>query len=158
MSITNSGAGHHVPTDFPGRQLILVLSAEDEQGQPLQLTDGSTVPEWGGAEAGLPGTAFAKVLQDVETGESPVVSYWKQTQIESDNRIPALETDTSNYYFSIQPGDEKIIITANLKFRRLFQDLADEKGWDMPDVLMEEDTLDLDISYQPHIFFPLIFQ
>jgi hypothetical protein len=40
----------------------------------------------------------------------------------------------------------------------MFQDLADEKGWDMPDVLMEENTLHLDISYQPLIFFPLIFQ
>ena len=158
VSITNSGAGHHVPTDFPGRQMILVLSVEDEQDQPLELVGGPAVPEWGGAEAGLPGTAFAKVLRDVETGEFPVVSYWKQTEIVSDNRIPAFATDVSNYYFSIPPGGGSTTINARLWFRRVFQDLADDKDWDKPDLLMEEKTVNLDVFYQPIIYIPLIFQ
>ena len=50
------------------------------------------MPDWGGAQAGLPGIAFAQVLRDVITGESPVVSYWKQALMESENRIRALES------------------------------------------------------------------
>ena len=106
----------------------------------------------------MPGTAFAKVLRDVETGEFPVVSYWKQTEIDSDNRIPAFGTDVSTYSFSIPQGGGKTTINARLLFRRVFQELADEKGWDKPDLLMEENTLNLDVFYQPIIYIPLIFQ
>jgi len=77
----------HVPTDFPGRHTILAVTATDEQRQTLVQLSGPTVPDWGGTQAGLPGKAFAKVLRDVETGESLVVSYWKQALIVSDNRI-----------------------------------------------------------------------
>jgi hypothetical protein len=71
VTITNTEAGHHVPTDFPGRHLILTVVAENGQGQALLLQDGSLVPAWGGAQAGLPGKAFAKVLRDVLTAETP---------------------------------------------------------------------------------------
>jgi len=75
VTITNTDAGHHVPTDFPGRHMILAVTATGGQGQALSLQGGPTVPDWGGAQAGQPGTAFAKVLHDAQTGESPVVSY-----------------------------------------------------------------------------------
>jgi hypothetical protein len=86
-SITNTEAGHHVPTDFPGRNMILTISATDGEGQTLPQLSGPTVPEWGGAQSGLPGKAYAKVLCDVVSGEYPVVSYWRQALIISDNRI-----------------------------------------------------------------------
>ena len=136
IAITNTKAGHHVPTDYPGRQMILVVSAIDDAGNELALIEGPVLPDWCGDEAGRPGVAYAKVLCDVVTGESPVVNYWKQTLIESDNRIAALETDCSTYCFR---GETDVVtVRAVVLFRRLFQDLANEKAWDMPDILMEE--------------------
>jgi hypothetical protein len=143
--ITNTGAGHHVPTDHPGRHMILVITATDQLGRSLLPLGGSTVPKWGGAQAGLPGKAFAKVLQDVESGESPVVSYWKQTLIVSDNRIPALESDISRYTFALPQTGDQVHIAANLIFRRLFQPLAEAKGWNMPDILMAQISTDLQV-------------
>ena len=82
VTITNTRAGHHVPTDFPGRHMILLLDASDGQGTNLTQVSGSMVPAWGGEHSGRPGKAYAKVLRDVVSGKSPVVSYWKQTLIE----------------------------------------------------------------------------
>jgi len=136
VTITNTNAGHDVPTDYPGRQMILVVSAIDEAGNELALIEGPVLPGWCGDEAGLPGVAYAKVLRDVETGEFPVVNYWKQTLIESDNRIAAFDTDRSIYRF--HPAEETITVRAVVLFRRLFQKLAKAKAWDMPDILMKE--------------------
>ena len=137
VKITNTSAGHHVPTDHPGRHLILTVTATDDQGQPLAQNDGPTVPAWGGAQAGLPGKAFAKVLRDVLTGEMPVVSYWKQALIDSDNRIPAMGRDTSLHTFAAPAGGGPVTVAAELRFRRTFQAVMDAKGWDSPDIVME---------------------
>ena len=67
VAITNTQAGHHVPTDFPGRHMILVVKATDDQQQDLVWVGGPVVPDWGGDMAGRPGRAFAKVLRDLES-------------------------------------------------------------------------------------------
>ena len=138
VTITNTDAGHHVPTDFPGRHMILTVTAADARGQLLAQQSGPTVPDWGGAQAGLPGTAFAKVLRDVATGESPVVSYWKQALIISDNRIPAMGSHTSVYAFAAPVAGGPVTVTAELRFRRAFQSLMEARGWSTPDVVMEQ--------------------
>jgi hypothetical protein len=138
VTITNSDAGHHVPTDYPGRHMILVVSVEDEDGKSMPQVSGSTVPSWGGEEAGLPGKAFAKLLRNVATGESPVVSYWNQTLIESDNRIPAMSSDSTLYKFGLGSTSGEITISAKLFLRRNFQAVMDAKGWTTPDMLMED--------------------
>lgn len=156
VALMNFGAGHHVPTDHPGRHLILILQAEDEKGNSLEYLKGPSVPEWGGAQAGLPGTAYAKILQDVMTEEYPVVSYWNQTRILSDNRIPALGTAVSNYIFS-EPGDGGMVtITATLIFRRTFQAEMDARAWGSNDILMESTTLALLAEPGWLRFLPLI--
>jgi hypothetical protein len=104
VEITNTMTGQHVPTDHPGRHLILIVELLDEGGQPLTQLSGSSVPVWGGEQAGEPGKTFAKVLRDVESGEYPVVSYWKQTSLVSDNRIPAGESDKSTFAFAAPEG------------------------------------------------------
>jgi len=151
VTVTNTSAGHHVPTDFPGRHMLLVIEATDGNGATLTLQNGTTIPNWGGEQAGLPGKAFAKVLRDVLSGESPVASYWKQTIIESDNRIPALGTDISYYVFSMPANGDDVQVSARLIFRRLFADQAEAKGWDMPDILMEQ----VSTNSQPKIHFNL---
>lgn len=137
VTISNTAAGHHVPTDFPGRHMILLVTVTDESDTPLVLTGGSTVPEWGGPQAGQPGKAYAKVLRDVFTDEAPVVSYWSQTWLESDNRIAALETDTSTYTFALPADTGDVTVQATLIFRRVFFSVSDTRGWDRPDIVME---------------------
>jgi hypothetical protein len=154
--ITNTDAGHHVPTDFPGRHMILTIAATDGARQPLPRHVGPTVPDWGGAQAGRPGKAFAKVLCDVETGESPVVSYWKQALIVSDNRIPAIASDTSDYAFAIPDSGGPVTVTAELRFRRIFQNVMDARGWNTPDIVMERVPVTLDVRPWRELYLPLV--
>jgi hypothetical protein len=125
--------------------MLLVISATNNSGQALTLLQGDTIPDWGGDQAGRPGKAYAKILKDVLSDEFPVVSYWKQTLILSDNRIPALQGDVSSYTFSAPAGGETAIISAELWFRRAFQEVMDAKGWETPDILMESHQLSLPI-------------
>jgi hypothetical protein len=158
VTITNTDAGHHVPTDFPGRHMILTVIATDGQGRTLSQQSGPTVPNWGGPEGGLPGTAFAKVLRDVETGELPVVSYWKQALIVSDNRIPALGSDTSVYGLVAPEAGGPVTVTAELRFRRAFQTVMDTRGWDTPDIVMEETQATLSILPWWDVLLPLVIK
>jgi hypothetical protein len=156
VAITNVFAGHHVPTDYPGRHMILTVTAMDEAGEDLAQLAGPTVPLWGGDQAGLPGTAFAKVLRDVETGESPVVNYWKQAFIVSDNRIPAFGSDASTYMFTAPRTGGLVTVKTELRFRRVFQDVLDLKGWDTPDIMMEEERIVLPVQPWETIFLPIV--
>ncbi len=158
VTITNTNAGHDVPTDHPGRHLILTISATDGQGQPLLQRSGPTVPEWGGPQAGSPGKAFAKVLRDQKTGQSPVVSYWKPVSIASDNRIPALERDRSVYAFTLPTAGGPVTVTSELRFRRLFEPLMAAKGWSTPDIVMEERQVELSTEPLCRLFLPLIWK
>ncbi len=156
VSLTNTGAGHHVPTDFPGRHMLLVVDAEDSGGQALAQQGGPSVPDWGGPQAGQAGTVFAKVLRDAESGAWPVVSYWKQTLIISDTRIPAMGNHTSVYTFARPASGGPLTVTARLLFRRAFQDVMDVKGWDVPDILMEEAHVALSTEPWWRAYLPVI--
>jgi len=63
--------------------------------------------------------------------------------IASDNRIAAFETDTANFQF-IDPNEGKLTINVELIFRRAFIELMDQKGWDVPDVMMAEEIIILE--------------
>ena len=148
--VTNTGAGHNIPTDNPLRNIILLITAEDASGQPLKLNDGPTIPDWGGVGdiatghyAGQPGMLFAKILADYYTGETPAYAYWRQTRLISDNRIPALATDTSTYEFQAPDGVSNIMVDVRLYLRRAFIELMDLKGWNTPDILMEQAVINL---------------
>jgi hypothetical protein len=140
VTIKNVRAGHHIPTDHPGRHLLLLVQAETESGNPLSLSGGPTVPAWGGDYAGMMGTGYAKVLRDVKTGEAPVVSYWKQTIIVSDNRIPANASNTTTFTFEVET-DETINLNLRLIFRRIYQPIAERYGWDTGEILMAEEEV-----------------
>lgn len=149
VDITNDRAGHHVPTDHPARNMILLVTARDARGSALSFSGGTVVPAWGGDVANLPGKGFAKILRDVQTGESPVANYWKQTLIESDNRIAALATDTSSYVFDAPQNGGIVSVEAKLVFRRAFKALSDQKGWQMPDITMAEKSEQLMVPATP---------
>jgi hypothetical protein len=151
IRVTNTGAGHHIPTDNPLRNMILLVKATDADGDSLPLLDGPTIPEWGGVGevetghvAGLPGLLYAKILADFYTGETPTFAYWRQTELVSDNRIAALETDETIYVFALPEDNSTITVDAQLFLRRAFIDLMDVKGWDTPDLLMAHASETLD--------------
>jgi len=132
VTITNDNTGHHIPTDSPLRHLILVVEAADSQDQLLDQIDGSTVPQWGGIGdpsqgyyAGLPGKGYAKILQELWTQISPTGAYWNHTRIVSDNRIAAMESDTSTYTFS--PSHDTMSINVTLLYRCAYIELMDWK-------------------------------
>jgi len=138
-----------VPTDSPLRHLILLVNATDAQGNPLAQTDGPTVPEWGGVGdpehgyySGLPGKAYAKVLEELWTEISPSGAYWNPTRIVSDNRIAAFAIDSSTYAFAL-PASGEAQVKVSLIFRRAFKELMDEKGWDVADIVMAEQTIQI---------------
>ena len=142
VSITNDKTGHHVPTDSPLRNLILLVSATDEGGRTLRQIEGPTVPSWGGVGdpekgyyAGLPGKGFAKILQELWTEVAPTGAYWNHTRLLSDNRLAAFATDSSSYTF-VAPQGGTLLVDVTLVFRRAFKELADQKKWQDKDYVM----------------------
>ena len=152
VNILNDLTGHHVPTDSPLRHLILLVKAS-HQGEYLQQIDGPVLPKWVGEGdskqgnyAGLSGKTYAKILRETWTGISPYGAYWNPTQIESDNRLAAFTSDTSRYVFAA-PSKGSVEIEVELWFRRAFIELAEQKGWEISDILMEKEHLT--VSLQP---------
>jgi hypothetical protein len=140
IRLTNDNVGHHIPTDSPIRSMILVVEALDEDGNVLSLTQGPVNPAYSGNFGGLPGKTFAKVLKDEWTGEMPTGAYWRPVSIVEDTRLAALATDITRYSFAAPPGGEATI-RVRLLFRRAFQLLAQQKGWNDADIVMEEVTI-----------------
>jgi hypothetical protein len=122
----------------------------DENGEKLQQLKGPVVPEWGGVGeyddgyfSGAPGTAYAKILMELWTEISPSGAYWNPTRIVSDNRIPALGSDTTTYIFNTSEVSETSEVSVTLLFRRAFIELMDQKSWDVLDIVMKEENVRL---------------
>jgi hypothetical protein len=140
VSLVNDQTGHHVPTDAPTRQMLLVVEAVNSKGQRLKLVQGPIQPEYSGNYAGWPGKSYAKVLRDEWTGEAPSAAWWRPVTIKEDTRLAAFEKDLSQYVFDL-PAGEQAEVRVRVWFRRTFERIAAEKGWSDPDILMQETIL-----------------
>ncbi|MGD8555486.1 MAG: carboxypeptidase regulatory-like domain-containing protein [Anaerolineales bacterium] len=147
VRLVNDLTGHHVPTDSPLRQMILLVRALDGQGNELVLLEGPTLPDWAGEGdpddgyyAGLPGVGYARILEELWTEISPTGAYWNPTRELSDTRLAAMAEDENSWIFAA-PADGEPVIEIRLLFRRAFIDLMDLKGWETPDIQMEALTL-----------------
>jgi hypothetical protein len=150
VRVINTGAGHHIPTDNPLRNLILLVQLTDGNGRLLPQIDGPTIPAWGGEGdpadgyyGGQAGVLYAKILADSYTGETPSYAYWRPTRLVSDNRIPALATDETVYVFTAPADARSLTLDVRLYLRRAFIALMDIKEWNTPDILMEQQVLRL---------------
>lgn len=137
------------PTDLTGKVV-------DLEGQPIEgatvrmkLTDKETatlenglftLSAWTGNYAGDVGRYYAKILQDDWTGEGPTAAYWRSISLVEDTRLAAFATDVSEYTFAA-PARGPVTVEAKLVYRRAFQQLIEQKGWDDPDLVMEEDAV-----------------
>lgn len=147
VTLRNVGAGHHVPTGSPMRQLILVARAYDPAGEELACDVGPTLPDWVGVGdpedgrfAGLCGKAYAKVLEDSWTGRAPTAAYWNPVRLVIDNRLAAGQTDVVTWAFAL-PNRDAARVDVTLLYRRAFIDLAQRKGWSDDDIVLAERSL-----------------
>jgi len=147
VKITNDNTGHHIPTDSPLRQLILLVQVTNQQGQLLPLLDGAVLLPYAGTGdpqdgyyAGLPGKVFSKLLEELWTEVSPTGAYWNPVVVVSDNRLAAMDTDTSTYVFAMSE-EGKSIIDVKLLYRRAFKTLMDQKEWYIPDIIVAQESI-----------------
>ena len=147
VSITNDKAGHHLPTGSPLRQAILVVRVSDAEGNLLAVREGPILPDWTGDLAGQPGRPYARIFEDVVSGQAPTFMHWRQIGLVEDTRIPALATDTSRYRFKAPPAGS-IEVETKLIYRRAFQQLQLWKGWDDPDLVMEQETVVIERPFE----------
>ena len=149
VGVNNVNAGHRLPTGEHTRNMILLVKAENEDGNPLEFIDGSVVPEWGGSGgregdySGMPGKGYARVTAD-ENGTLNV-PIWRATRIASDNRIKAKETDESMYRFQMESGENEempVYVTATLIYRKDFRNRGDTPSRADEDIIMQEKTIE----------------
>lgn len=146
VTVTNQKAGHHIPTDHPSRNILLVVTA-NAGNQALTPYDGPVIPSWGGTGStaddygGALGRGYAKILQELWTQVSPTVAYWSPTVLEADTRIPALGQDVSEYDFVAPTGGGTVQVGAKLLYRRAFRQLSLWKQWNVADILMNQSAV-----------------
>lgn len=135
VDVTNAFTGHHVPDGVTARNVILLVEAwRDEDERQLAFLGDQTVHELGGVGspaqgyyAGLPGKLFAFVNHDID-GDGPTF-FTEAFGVLFDTRIPALETDQTEYRFAVPAGGGSVQVCARLIYRRSFRALVDAKQW-----------------------------
>jgi hypothetical protein len=163
IEIENVGAGHHVPTDQPMRNMILIVRVFDPDGYELKYVGENIIPFWGGRGdaakgnyEGLPGKGFAKILFEswtqyerlkVGTRSQQIfpAPQWRTVQVKSDTRIPALKTDKSSYEFQLNNSKGAYIVDCLLIYRRTFKTWAKMKKFDLKDIILAEKKLEIKI-------------
>lgn len=140
VAITNDKTGHSVPTGSPLHHMLLVVTAKDQAGNELSLQGGSSLPDWAGDYAGVPGQYYAKVLRDKWTGDVPTGAYWREIELVEDTRLSALATSESRYQFHA-PAAQSATVEIRLLYRRAYQQLMTWKSWPDADIVMAQQTL-----------------
>jgi hypothetical protein len=111
VTITNSGAGHYLPTGLTEvRQMWLEVTAVDAAGKSTRIGE----------------RFFGTILQD-DQGNAPV-QLWDATKFKSDDRIPPRESVIDEYDFSMPPGVEKTTVKAALLYKSVPDELATKAG------------------------------
>jgi len=139
--ITNTNGGHWVPTGETMRSVLLLLDVTDSNGKPLEMINGTRLPEWAGRGqvqkgnyAGLPGAVFARVLGD-DNGNLNV-PFWKATRIVSDTRIRPKKSVELKFEFAVEDPEDEPTAEASLIYRPVIRPLATLKNWDARDILI----------------------
>lgn len=111
VTITNSGAGHMLPTGLTEvRQMWLDVTALDASGETT--TFGTHI--------------FGTILQD-DKGNAPV-EMWAGTKIKSDDRIGPRESVSYSYTFAMPAGASTNSVKAALLYKSTPDELAEKAG------------------------------
>ena len=121
--ITNTGAGHHLPTGASDlRQLWLELTLRDINGQ--MLWSSGKLDQFGALD---PGTMqFRKVLGDANGQPIDLHRVWVATQILSDTTLSPLEARLIPYQINLSSAaSTPLTLTARLLYRDVSQAFAE---------------------------------
>ncbi len=138
--VENLYAGHALPTGMPFRNIILVMDVQLD-GKPLEYMGEDVVPDYGGALAGTPGKGYAKVLGD-DAGTRNV-QFWNATQVLEDTRLQALGEDQLAFSYQLPTEGGKVTVRARLLYRKFFEPLAKVKGWELGEVVMLDEVVEV---------------
>lgn len=159
--VENTGAGHHIPTDQPMRNILLVVRAFDSKGKELKYNGKNIIPFWGGRGnvkdgnyEGYPGKGFAKILfedwtqyERIKVGPKSQQIYpapqWRTVKIKYDTRIPAMGQDKSKYEFELNKTGNAYTVVCSLIYRRTFKSWAQMKNWNLKDLVIAEKKLEV---------------
>jgi len=115
VTITNSGAGHYLPTGLTEvRQMWLEVTAEGTDGNPVVIGE----------------RRFGTVLKDAD-GKFPA-ELWDAVAVESDDRIPPRESVTADYTFAMPEGAETSKVKAALYYQSVTDEFAKKAGVENP--------------------------
>jgi len=133
VRVENVGAGHAVPTGVVIRNVILLVTPRDGNGDRLAQLEGDRVDFIGGVGdpdegyyADLPGQAFYRNYETA-LGEQGVFYTEAVAQVH-DTRIPPGGQYTGTFSFALDGADE-VDLAAELIYRRSFRHLVDAKQW-----------------------------
>jgi len=119
VSVTNSGAGHHLPTGIELRQMWLELSVVDSNEQSIQ--------RFGEVDAlgNLLGDPWLFCLRigDAQGAEIHDHKIWLAEKVLEDSRIPAKSTVTREYRVDLPEIPGRFRVEATLRYRNLPQSL-----------------------------------
>jgi hypothetical protein len=123
VSLDATRAGHHVPTGFVDRHILLVVEAADADGNPVAATRGARLPPSAGDLAGRSGVLFAKLLSDFD-GRTPA-PFWLAAPETTDTRL--VPSQPQRHSFTFPPTARSVRI--RLLYRRFWHAVAVAKGW-----------------------------
>ena len=119
-AITNSGAGHMLPTGVSEiRQVWLEIEATDSNGQKIYRTTKTGYPS-----GTNPAVIYNTVLGDSEGNAT--LSFWLADRVIADNRIAPGETVTEQHTFSLPENTAyPVTVDATLNYMSAPQELID---------------------------------
>jgi len=124
VSLATRDVGHHLPTGYIDRQIILDLVAFDREGHAVDLLSGPRLPPHAEAPlAGRAGFLFARVLREEE--QSAPAPFWREIDSEVDDTLAPGRVWEESFHFPAEAVRAEVI----LRFRRFWKDVADEKHW-----------------------------
>ncbi|MBI5762511.1 MAG: hypothetical protein HZA51_03185 [Planctomycetes bacterium] len=138
ITLNNNLTGHHVPTGVTTRNMLLLVEAWPDGADPivdlLPFTGIQTVHPLGGLGnpsqgyyGGRPGKLYAKVPHDAANNYPAF--FTDATGNIFDNRLAALEVDSTSYSFTLPQNSGDIRVRARLLYRRAWRALVDAKQW-----------------------------
>ncbi len=121
--ITNTGAGHHLPTGANDlRQMWLELTLRDDSGQVLWSS--GTLDKYGTLDPSA--VQFHKVLGDANGRPIDLHRIWIATQVLTDTSLLPLETRTIPYQISLpSAAATRYTLTVRLLYRDVSQAFAE---------------------------------
>ncbi len=123
VTLTNSGAGHHLPTGANDlRQMWLEVTLRDDAGQVLWQS--GVLDQYGALDPTA--VQFHKVLGDANGHPIDLHRIWVATQILTDTSLAPLEARTISYPILLrQPFRPPFVMTVRLLYRDVSQAFAE---------------------------------